>query len=318
MKTILINIATVVVALICMSPSALINALHQLSHTEGVLAWPLAGAGVLSVLLAGFSPFAMEQAAKQRNALVFLAALIAFTVCATYNLSSAVGAASTSRAASVGTRGADAAKMMDLNNQIAEAEKSRAELALTAGAQTVDMVDKELQVLQQDARWKRSGECAKVTLEDSRTFCADYAKKLVIRATAAKIEELDKELSSKRPQLSVVRDKGVTSEQPADLQADNIAKALAMIGLTTQAGQIGMGLNIWFALTIEVLGSLGPVVFKHVFATFNGPRQTPEPLRSARPSIVLTVPESPKDVVRLAPLTRKRVQTGGDGTWRVS
>lgn len=120
-------------ALACMAPSMAINAVHQFTHTPGPLAWPLAGAAVLSVLLAGSSPFAMETAFSQRRFGVFLAALAAFVVCASYNLVSAVGAASTARSDISGARAADNTRAALLASQLATAEKSRAKLTETAG-----------------------------------------------------------------------------------------------------------------------------------------------------------------------------------------
>jgi hypothetical protein len=67
--------AIVIVALMCMAPSMAVNAIHQFNHTPGPLAWPLAGAAVLSVLLAGSSPFAIQGAFQDRRWGLFMVAL---------------------------------------------------------------------------------------------------------------------------------------------------------------------------------------------------------------------------------------------------
>ena len=269
---------TAIVALACMAPSMAINAIHQFEHTPGLMAWPLAGAAVLSVLLAGCSPFAMEAALKGRRWLALSAAVLAGLVCVAYNLASAVGAASVARSEVSGTRAQDNRRAELLTGQLAQAEKSRAALAVTAGEQTPDMVDKSLQALKQSPIWTRSKECADATLPNSRTFCADYAQKLAVRDAAAKVAELDASISGLKTQLLAAN--APTVGRPADPQAENIGVVLAMAGLHPGPHKIGLGLNLWFALTIEVLGSLGPIVLAHAFGRAEATHK-PEPTPGA-------------------------------------
>jgi hypothetical protein len=287
--------AVVIVALACMAPSMAVNAVHQFTHTPGPLAWPLAGAAVLSVLLAGSSPFAMETALSQRRFGVFLAALAAFVVCASYNLASAVGAASTARSDITGARTADNARATLLTGQLAQAEKSRAALAAASGEQTPGMIDGALSALRNDARWSRSKGCADATRDDSRAFCAEYAQKQATRDAAAKVAELDRDMTAIKARLLTAT--GATAGQPADPQADNIANALELVGGAASAGKIGMGLNLWFALTIEVLGSLGPIVFAVVFASVAGSSREPRPTLEPAPVVASTPPVEPADAV---------------------
>jgi hypothetical protein len=254
--------AVAIVALACMAPSMAVNAVHQLNHTPGPMAWPLAGAAILSVLLAGSSPFAMGAALSQRRFGVFLAALAAFVVCASYNLASAVGAASTARSETIGARTADNSRLSLLMGQLSQAVASRSALAAASGEQTPGMVDAELTAMRNDARWARSKGCADATLPDSRTFCAEYAQLAGKRDAAVKVAELDRDMASLKAQLLTAT--SADAGQPADPQADNIARAVSVLW-SADAGQIGTGLNLWFALTIEVLGSFGPSVFAILF-----------------------------------------------------
>jgi hypothetical protein len=195
-------------------------------------------------------------------------------VCASYNLASAIGAASTTRSETTGARTADNTRAALLTGQLAQAEKSRVALATASGEQTPGMLDGALSALRNDARWTRSKGCADATLPDSRTFCAEYAQKLTTRDAAAKVAELDRDMTAIKAQLLTAT--GTTAGQPADPQADNIANALTLVGADASAGKIGMGLNLWFALTIEVLGSFGPVVFASVFRmSHDAPRLSP-------------------------------------------
>ena len=263
MRTVVKNSLVVLMAMACMAPSMAVNAVHQFTHTPGPLAWPLAGAAILSVLLAGCAPFAMRRAKQERDVGLRLIAWVAFIVCASYNLASAVGAASTARSDVAGARTADNARAALLTGQLAQAEKSRAALASASGEQTPGMLDNALSALRNDARWTRSKGCADATLPDSRTFCIEHAQKLAARDAAAKVAELDRDITAIKAQLLAAT--GAMAGQPADPQADNIANALSLVGAVASVGKIGMSLNLWFALTIEVLGSLGPVVFASVF-----------------------------------------------------
>lgn len=252
-----------VIALTCMAPSMAINAVHQFTHTPGAMAYPLAGAAVLSVLLAGSSPFAMEAAFRQRRFGVFLVAAIAFGVCASYNLASAVGAASTARSDITGARKSDNTRGARLTGQLTQKETQRAGLVREWGEETPGIMDGVLTAKRSDPLWARSKQCTIPTMDDSRAFCDDYAKKTAKREAAAKVAELDREITELNAQLLATP--AASAEQPADPQAANIAGALDLVGAPASAGKIGMGLNLWFALTIEVLGSLGPVVFAFVF-----------------------------------------------------
>jgi hypothetical protein len=247
---------TMITALACMAPSMAINAVHQFTHTPGPMAWPLAAAAALSVLLAGCAPFAMRRAREERDPGLRLIAWTAFLICAAYNLSSAIGAASVARSDVAGARAADNARAALLAGQIAQAEKSRASLASTAGEQTPAMADAALLALRQDRLWSRSKECADATLEDSRAFCAGYAQKQAVRDAAAKVEALDRGLAALKSQLLAA---GTAPGQPVDPQAESVATALSFLG--ARVSQVGLGLNLWFALTIEALGALGPIVF---------------------------------------------------------
>jgi hypothetical protein len=225
----------------------------------------------------------MRRAKQERDVGLRLIAWAAFVVCASYNLASAVGAASTARSDVTGARTADNARAALLTGQLAQAEKSRAALASASSEQTPGMLDNALSALRNDARWTRSKGCADATLPDSRTFCIEHAQKLAARDAAAKVAELDRDMTAIKAQLLTAT--GAMAGQPADPQADNIATALSLVGAVASVGKIGMSLNLWFALTIEVLGSLGPVVFASVFRQRQAP-VLPPPATTVKPDSI--------------------------------
>jgi hypothetical protein len=272
----------VIVSICCMAPSAWINAAHQFARSPGSFAYPLAFAAMLSVFFAGLSAVAFEKTIAQKHYGQSIVAAAAFCVFAAYNLSSAVGASSTTRSDLVAPRQQSAARANLLSGQIAAAERSRAALVIMSKEQTPGMVDNDLAVWRNDDKWSRSKKCEDATLPDSRSFCADYAKKLAQREAAAKVGELDGMITSLKSELLK---SGGASDQPADPQADNIAQAFAFIGAPTTVGGVGTGLNLWFALTIEMLGSVGPSIARWSMRSFGKNEQSDPVKHPADPSV---------------------------------
>lgn len=281
------KVTTAIAAMVFMTPSALINAVHQLGHTPGAMAYPLAVASVLSVVLAGTAPFALGVAVRDRRVGLFVTAMVAFVVCAGFNLVSAVGAASTSRSEIAGTRSADNNRSALLNGQLKSLESSRSALNST---QTIGMVDSSIAAMRTDARWTRSRECSDATLPDSRTFCADYARLQGQRDAAVRAERLDADIAAIKAQL-LASSSTAAMGQPIDPQADTLAAAMGSLGLHMSAVSVGRGLNLTFALVIEVLGSLGPVVFASLF------RGVVRPVRDVVHAGDVAVRTRPEDVV---------------------
>jgi len=276
---------TAVTSLAFMTPSMAINALHQL-NTPGPLvpAYASASASVMSVLLAAGAPFVIK---RKTDASIRLAAVAAFIVCAGYNLQTAIGAASLSRSSGVGTREAEAARAKLLAGQVAQAETSRAALARAVGEDTTAMIEATLKAMRQDAKWSRSknasGEgCEDATKEDTRAFCAEYAKKLATKNAAMKIGELDVQLDDLKRKLITATN--AATSQAADPQASNVVLVLEMIGVSAEAAKVGVGLNLWFALTIEVLAALGPVVLSVLFSGSVSKPSTPTEGKAETPA----------------------------------
>lgn len=75
-----------------------------------------------------------------------------------------------------------------------------------------------------------------------------------------KVDALDKDAAAARAELGSLAGAGA-GEGAADPQAANIASVLAVAGVDVPVTAIATGLNVWFALGLEVLASLGPIVF---------------------------------------------------------
>lgn len=254
-----------VVALGCMAPSMAINAVHQFTHTPGLMAYPLAAASVLSVLVAGCAPFAMRRAREEGNASLRRYAAAAFVICVLYNLSSAIGAASMARSDVAGARKTNGAHEAQLQKQLAEAEAERARRAKTAREQTPAEVEAAIALLtrEHEQAWRRSKQCVEATRDESLQLCASHAAKKAELDAAKKVEALDLRIDELRRQL--LSAPSASSDEPADPQAANIANALGLIGVGAETATVGTILNLLFAVAIEAIGALGPVVLEGVW-----------------------------------------------------
>ncbi len=252
------HIAVALIAIACIAPSAGINVMHQLAHTPGPLALPLATASVLAVALAAASPFAVERATASRNVALLLMALLVGAVCLSYNLSVAIGAASSTRAEITGARTAENQRATLLTGQLAQAEKSRAALAAVSQEKTPGVIRAEISGLEQSKAWTTTKACTDATLPASRTFCQQHASAQAALDAATKVEALDRQIASLKAELLK---SGRATGQPADVQAANIAAALAFVGLTVEARNIGVALNLSLAVLVEIIGAFGPVIF---------------------------------------------------------
>ncbi len=271
--------ALILTALACIAPSASINVVHVFGHTPGALGVPLALASVLSVALAAASPFAIEKALKTRNAVLLLIALAVGGVCLTYNLSVAVGAASTTRAELTGSRTAESNKAAMLSGQLALAEKSRAVLARTSREKTPGMWQAEISGLEQATAWTSTRQCTNITLPASRSHCQAYVSAQAALAAAKKVETLDSQIARLKTQLLK---SGPATGQPADPQAANIAAALAFVGLKVEAADIGVALNLSLAVLVELIGAFGPVIFAAAFLRGETPAEAATATKAAK------------------------------------
>lgn len=271
--------AIAVIALLCIAPSASINVVHVLGHTPGALGVPLALASVVSVMLAAASPFAIERAIAGRNVALLAIALLTGAVCLSYNLSVAVGAASTTRSETTGARTAENQKAALLTGQLVQAEKSRVTLASIAQEKTPGVIAAELRGLEQSAAWTSSKQCSDATLPTSRTFCAEHAGRQAALDAAKKVEALDIEIAATKAALLK---SGPATGQAADPQSANIAAALSFIGVTVEVGNIGIGLNLWLAVLVEIVGAFGPLVFAAALRREDGTQKPEEAATAAK------------------------------------
>lgn len=267
----ILSIAAAAVSLLCMGPSAAINVIHQLSHASAsmpIMAWAYAGYSVLSVLLAGAAPIAIKYLLAHRQWFSAVASAVLFVFCAGHNLSCAISASSFARSETVSARSSTKSLVKETSGQLEEAIAKRAALAVTAKGQTPAMIDAAIKRSQIDPAWGRSKHCGDATKDESLKFCADMAQKEAEKDAATKVDDLDKEIASLRGKAAALPKGG--DEGAVDPQAENVVAALSLIGWVTSIHGVGLGMNMWSALTVEVIAFLGPIMVESTVAVIFG------------------------------------------------
>lgn len=251
------NFAVAVLAAVCMLPSIAINAIYLFAH-GGELALALSMAAMLSVVLAGITPITFTRSLKAKSAMGLIISSFVFLICLAFNVSNAVGIAASTRAETVTTRTTGSDTVERLKWQLGTARQSRDTLARDAGGKTATMIRADLAALQQKVEWASSKQCTDATIPTSRSFCSDYKSKEGLLDAAARVEDLDRQISDISAKLAGTH---AVAGQAADPQASAVNFALSFIGIKAKDGDVGTVLVLLLALVVEAIGSFGAFVF---------------------------------------------------------
>jgi hypothetical protein len=143
-------------------------------------------------------------------------------------------------------------------------------MAKAADGKAADVIQAELDGLQQDAAWTSTKGCTDATIPASRAYCAGYKTRQAQLAAARKVADLDGKIEAINRQLDTLH---VVPGQAADPQASAVSFALSFIGIhTSDDGQVGKGLSLWFALLIWSFDSLGSAIAKLLLEPAHAPR----------------------------------------------
>lgn len=291
----------VVGALACMAPSAAITITHQIAHVQGPLAWALASVSAMSVLLAGLSPLAISKAgANWRWGRVFVCA-VTFVGCISYNLATAIGAYSVSRAEQTGAASKASESVSNLKAQIDEKLSALAPLNIAAGGATAEMLKNEQDRMRVDRLWELSGECKSADGPKERAFCASYKGKGVAIKAAEKAEELEADIGALRAQMDSAS-KGTLPGQSADPQSANVAAVISAMGYDATSSSVGMWINLLLAVVVEVVAAFGPLILYEVMLS-NDSKNTTNGGGG----------DGPRPGVKHAPVTEKSVMDAACG-----
>jgi hypothetical protein len=274
------NIAVAVLAVVCMLPSIAINAIYLLSH-GGELAVALSLAATLSVVLAGITPITFMNSLRAKSAMGLIISSFVFTICLAFNVSNAVGIAASTRAETVTARTTGSDTVERLKWQLGTARQSRDTLARDAGGKTATMIRAELSALQQKIEWASSRQCTDATIPTSRSFCVEYKSKEGLLDAAARVDDLDRQISDISAKLAITH---AVAGQAADPQASAVNFALKFVGIKVADGDVGTGLVLLLALVVEAIGSFGAFVFMLLLNPAPAPRSNTAAVEVSAPA----------------------------------
>jgi hypothetical protein len=273
---------------------ALVNTRFQLNHNGDAV---MVAIGVFSAISASVSGVALLQAIRKLNVVGIFLTLIAFSISSGYNLQTALGIAANTRSDTVTSRTAASDSAGRLQWALGTYTNNRTEMAKAADGKAADVIQAELDGLQQDVAWTSTKGCTDATVPASRAYCAGYKTRQAQLAAARKVAELDGKIEAINQQLNTLH---AVPGQTADPQASAVSFALSFIGIhTSDDGQVGKGLSLWFALLIWSFDSLGSVVAKLLFDPAPAPRSNAAAVEISAPAPAPC--PKPKDATRGAP-----------------
>lgn len=245
-----------------MTPSMGINASYFLVTPETglpvTLAWTLAAASIGSVTLAGMTPLAARKAIRNRRWGAAGIMTLAVIPLVAFNLLNAVGAASTLKDATAGSRGMAIQVSSSIDAEVSRLEDRRKAPAALAAGRTPVMVEGELQALRADLRWGRSKQCSDVSLRDSRDFCTEYGRLTAVLGAAQAVEKLDAELDA----LSKQRRQGTTTAVATGTTDPASAAIVRLLAPVWALGERSVATSwaLLVAIAVEVLAFVGPTI----------------------------------------------------------
>lgn len=280
-----------------MAPSMYANLVHQLAHASPDMAASNAGVSVLTVALAGIAAICARRKAADRSWFLAGVCVVAFICCTSYNITCAIGVSSATRAERAEAITKASGAVASLQRQLDEKLGDRAPLKAKAEGKTAAVLEYDLAEMRANARWTSTKGCTIPTEPESRQLCADYAAKNGAREAAVKAEALDTEIAALRARLDAANaSPNAAPGRPADSQVADVAAILEATGYAVASDKVATSLNLQYALILEVLASLGPLI---LFETF-GARETPsapriEPRNEARIEPLPTVSIEPSE-----------------------
>ena len=267
-------------AVLCCAPAVGINIEHGLASGRSPA---VIGAAVACVIGAAICGLCLEKRGSIWVRMLALALLVVFVL---INFANAVGLLAGGRDHARN----DAATMQTTRESLAgDARAMRGAMdRLTGelGASTSAGLKGDIAAREFDALYARSKRCADATVTESRALCAGLER---ARAMLMAVEQRDKlagELAALNAQL-----RATPVRESVDPQAEAIASALALGGITVDLRGTGFGLSLLFALGVELLAAFGPLLCAYLMPsgaakaaeTFAVPDASPEAVPVASP-----------------------------------
>ena len=195
-------------------------------------------------------PFLLFAAIRNRMWSQALAAVLVWTVCTSYSLTSALGHAALNRQDSTGKRAMQAAAYKDLRTGL---KRAQSQLSWIPEHRPAATVSANIDALKTKRPWRWTKGCVDVKGRTSRNFCQQYHGLTAELASARQAEVLETRITALKQQLAM--GKGTSGLSAADPQATVLARLSGFDVETIQTA-----LTVFIALLVEVGSGFGMYV----------------------------------------------------------
>ena len=274
--------------LIFMVPAILVNVEIGMASGRGMAHMT---AAVAMVIGAGLSGIILGKALRDKAFGAALASAIVLAVLTIMNITNALGLASHDRSERRSEAGAAVAKLQRLEDRKRTLEDMIKTGLSTSSNLSSAKVRADIDAKKLQAIYTRSRSCADVTLDDSRAFCGELFDLGAKLSAALDVESAHGDLAKVVSELASTQ----VAPESLDPQADNV---LAFMPWKVDAKDVGLAINGWWALCIELMASLMPglVAFMARPAAIKSTSGFPSTGAEPRPEKVEMVAEKPEAV----------------------
>ena len=228
---------------------------------------------------------------------VRLLAIALVTIGIAYNLSNAIGLSAGHRSHERSAALSAQTSLQSLREDAGTIKGTITALDNELGTSSLSSLKAEIAGLEYDPIFTRSKRCTDATLPDSRSHCAAWEKAKAMLAAAEKRERLAGELVNLNEQLRTA-----PIRESVDPQAETIAHAFDLAGISLSGTEIGDVLNWLLAIVAELMAAFGALMcgarLPASAADQTAPTGRPKPvgqLEMAKP--VLPVPAAHTDLL---------------------
>jgi len=269
----------------CLAPATLINVGYSASKGDGLLMIALGlGAGLSTIIAAASLSTLVNRHPNPRPGVTVIASLC-LMITMSWNLATAVGAASSVRDLSASERLRVSDDRSFALNRRHELSNERVALMAATKASTPAMIEAELDAMKQDRRWTTTRACTDATRPDSRSFCADFSAAQSRLAASQRVMQLDNEIAALDAKLANEK----TAVGDADPQTASLSRLAEVFGVRVEEQHVAAGMALAFAVVLEAIAIGGPALAAFVFLVPPAQAHLRQPEEQVSPDISTAV-----------------------------
>lgn len=234
--------------LVFMVPAVLVNVESGMASGRSMAHMT---AAIAMVIGAGLSGMILGKALRDNAYSVGLISALVLVALTLMNVANALGLASHDRSARRSEAGAAVAKVQRLEDQKRTLEDMISTRSNISSSQSAASLQAESDAKKLQLVYARSKSCADVTLPDSRIFCGELFALDAKLSAARDVEKAQADLAVVISKLNVM----TMAPESLDPQAENV---IAFMPWSVEAKSVGLAINGWWALCIEMMASVMP------------------------------------------------------------